>query len=172
MFNSFRSVDDKTKLRKLQLTDLMPFIMKLIVKSSEKELIGQIDSSADVYFIKQTIGNACGTIGLIHALCNNAAKLGFDSKFLMAFGEAHDESAQEGQTQAPPREDKLDLHFVAFVHKSGKLIELDGRKDGPIIHGSTTEDTLLEDSAEVVKKFMSRDPDSLKFTVIALVKPE
>lgn len=29
------------------------------------------DVSPDVYFIKQTIGNACGTIGMIHVLANN-----------------------------------------------------------------------------------------------------
>lgn len=33
--------------------------------------------SPDVYFIKQTIGNACGTIGLIHAVANNQAHLEF-----------------------------------------------------------------------------------------------
>lgn len=33
--------------------------------------------SSDVYFIKQTIGNACGTIGLIHAVANNKAQLEF-----------------------------------------------------------------------------------------------
>lgn len=33
--------------------------------------------SPDVYFIKQTIGNACGTIGLIHAVANNQGHLEF-----------------------------------------------------------------------------------------------
>lgn len=33
--------------------------------------------SPDVYFIKQTIGNACGTIGLIHAVANNKVHLEF-----------------------------------------------------------------------------------------------
>ena len=33
--------------------------------------------SPDVYFMKQTIGNACGTIGLIHAVANNQASLEF-----------------------------------------------------------------------------------------------
>lgn len=33
--------------------------------------------SPDVYFIKQTIGNACGTIGLIHAVANNQKHLDF-----------------------------------------------------------------------------------------------
>lgn len=43
---------------------------------------------------------------------------------LQAFGEAHEESAQEGQTVAPPRDDKLDLHFVSFVHNNGYLYEM------------------------------------------------
>ncbi len=33
--------------------------------------------SPDVYFMKQTIGNACGTIGLIHAVANNQKHLDF-----------------------------------------------------------------------------------------------
>jgi len=87
-----------------------------------------------------------------------------------AFGEAHEESAQEGQTQAPSRDEKVDLHFVAFVHQNGGLYELDGRKENPIRHGDTTEDTLLEDTALVVKKFMERDPENLNFTIVALAK--
>lgn len=38
--------------------------------------------SPDVYFIKQTIGNACGTIGLIHAVANNKAHLDFGELLL------------------------------------------------------------------------------------------
>ena len=38
---------------------------------------GQVCSS-DVFFIEQSIGNACGTIGLLHALgnCKDQLKLG------------------------------------------------------------------------------------------------
>jgi len=162
---------------------------------SESCLFGSEDQTSGLYFIKQTIGNACGTIGIIHALCNNDEKLGFDrekhlSKFFgdtkdlspeergkhletdEAFGEAHDEVAQEGQTRAPSRDDHVDLHFVAFVHHKGTLYELDGRRNAPVSHGPTTEDTLLEDTAEVVKKFMARDPDNLNFTVVALAKTD
>lgn len=38
--------------------------------------------SPDVYFVKQTIGNACGTIGLIHAVANNQAHLEFGEYFI------------------------------------------------------------------------------------------
>jgi ubiquitin carboxyl-terminal hydrolase L3 len=37
---------------------------------------------------------------------------------------AHEQSAQEGQTEAPNRDEKVDLHFVALVEKEGCLYEL------------------------------------------------
>lgn len=149
--------------------------------------------SSDVYFMKQTIGNACGTIGLIHAVANNQRHLEFEPNsplkaFLLqsakmspeekaAFLEkdesirvTHESSAQEGQTEAPSLDEKVDLHFIAFVNVEGHLYELDGRKPFPIVHGKTTDDTFLEDSAEVCKKFMARDPQELRFTVVALSK--
>lgn len=47
-------------------------------QEEEEKLKGQQQEvSPDVYFIKQTIGNACGTIGLIHAVANNQAHLEF-----------------------------------------------------------------------------------------------
>lgn len=164
-----------------------------INEKSETDKFGTEDTGSGLYFIKQTISNACGTIGIIHSLCNNAEKLGFDkekhlSKFFgdtkdltpeergkyletdSAFGDAHDQLAQEGQTKAPPRDERIDLHFIAFVHHNGTLYELDGRRGAPVKHGATTEDTLLEDSAKVIRKFMERDPNNLHFTVVALAK--
>ncbi|CAH2223848.1 ubiquitin carboxyl-terminal hydrolase isozyme L3 [Pelobates cultripes] len=164
-------------------------------RTEEEEKIksqGQ-DVNNSVYFMKQTISNACGTIGLLHAVGNNREKLCFESdsalkKFLEAslslnpeerarFLErdesirvTHETSAQEGQSEAPSIDDKVDLHFVAFVHVEGRLYELDGCKPFPINHGQTSDDTLLEDAIEVCKKFMQRDPDELRFTVVAFSK--
>lgn len=56
---------------------------------------------------------------------------------------AHQELAMEGQTEANPDE-KVNHHFVAFVEKNGHLYELDGRKDFPVNHGPTCQDTFLE----------------------------
>jgi len=39
-------------------------------------------------------------------------------------------------------------------------------------HGDTTPDSLLEDTALVVKEFMARDPTEVNFTVIALAKAD
>ncbi|XP_051566339.1 ubiquitin carboxyl-terminal hydrolase isozyme L3-like isoform X1 [Myxocyprinus asiaticus] len=149
--------------------------------------------SSEVYFMKQTIGNACGTIGLIHAVANNQRHLEFEPNsplkaFLLqstkmspeekatflekdeSIRVTHESSAQEGQTEAPSLDEKVDLHFIAFVNIEGHLYELDGRKPFPIVHRKTTEDTFLEDCAEVCKKFMARDPQELRFTVVALSK--
>ncbi|XP_053398669.1 ubiquitin carboxyl-terminal hydrolase-like isoform X2 [Mercenaria mercenaria] len=165
-----------------------------ITEQSESEKIGVENPAADgVYYMKQTVGNACGTVAVIHALANNTEQIKFEDnkhfkEFLeetsgkepnqiadilekdTAMGAAHEDSAQEGQTEAPSREDKINTHFIAFVCKNNELYELDGRKTGPVQHGSTAPDTLLEDTIKVVKKFMERDPTQLNFTLMALAK--
>ncbi|XP_077472769.1 ubiquitin carboxyl-terminal hydrolase isozyme L3 isoform X2 [Stigmatopora argus] len=164
-------------------------------KQQEEErlkLQGQVVST-DVYFMKQTIGNACGTIGLIHAVANNLAHLEFEPNSAMkkfveltckmspqergallekdeSIRVMHESSAQEGQTEAPSSDEKVNLHFIAFVNVGGQLYELDGRKPFPILHGKTTEDSLLEDASEVCKTFMARDPQEVRFTIITLSK--
>ena len=66
--------------------------------------------------------------------------------------------------------EKVNLHFIAIIHKDGCIYELDGRKPFPINHGSTSPDTFLEDAALVCKKFMDRDPSLLQFNIVALAK--
>ncbi|XP_068121102.1 ubiquitin carboxyl-terminal hydrolase isozyme L3-like, partial [Hyperolius riggenbachi] len=51
-----------------------------LFKAEEEEKIkshGQ-DVDSGVWYMKQTIRNACGTIGLIHAVANNKEKLHFE----------------------------------------------------------------------------------------------
>ncbi|XP_056910771.1 ubiquitin carboxyl-terminal hydrolase isozyme L3 isoform X2 [Takifugu flavidus] len=164
-------------------------------KQEEEDRIKQQpqDLSPDVYFIKQTISNACGTIGLLHAMGNNQKYLEFDpnsflkkffeSTFKMTPGERaaflekdeticvmHESSAQEGQTELPGIDEKVNLHFIALVNVGGQLYELDGRKAFPIVHGKTSEDTFLEDALGVCKTFMDRDPEEVLFTIVALSK--
>ena len=63
-------------------------------------------------------------------------------------------------------------HFIALVRHQGLLWEIDGRKKFPVAHGPTTADSLLEDATEVVKQYMARDPNELRFTMVALSKGE
>eukprot|EP00741_Cyanophora_paradoxa_P003538 tig00000711_g3436.t1 len=141
-------------------------------------------------FIKQTIGNACGTIGLLHATANNADALspaGYLKNFMekargstpqerAAFLQEDDEIehlhealANEGQSEVPEHDEDVDLHFVAFLHRSGGLYEMDGRAAGPLYHGPTTPETLLQDAVKAIEeRFMRADPDQLRFGMVAL----
>lgn len=70
------------------------------------------------------------------------------------FAKAHIEAATAGQSIVPgPDHLDTDLHFTCFVvapapeTKEQRLIELDGRRAGPIDLGACTEDKLLEVSS-------------------------
>ena len=58
--------------------------------------------------------------------------------------------------------------FISFVACDGCLYELDGRKSGPVNHGATTAETLLQDAVKVIQGFMQRDPDAVQFNMVAL----
>lgn len=154
-------------------------------ESSLKEFPGE------VFYTKQTIQNACGSIAVLHSIANNVGLLNlqdggaFAQYFLKAkqkspqeraklletdtaMKNGHESCGSEGQTEAPAAEDDVDLHFVCFVHKDGRLVELDGRKKGPIDHGPSSPDTLLNDAAEVVKEFTRKNPSVLQFNLMAL----
>ncbi|XP_022099560.1 ubiquitin carboxyl-terminal hydrolase isozyme L3-like isoform X1 [Acanthaster planci] len=170
------------------------------MKSAEEEMCAKIEKegqevSGSVYFMKQTIGNACGTIGVLHAVLNNQNEndfklAGIISEFAdktkgmdgaargaclendAGICEAHSSSAQEGQTQAPPAEESVKPHFVALVHVDGSLYELDGCKPFPVNHGQTSTDSFLKDAAGVCKKIMAIDPSEVNFNIMALTGGE
>ncbi|KAL1518359.1 hypothetical protein ABEB36_001994 [Hypothenemus hampei] len=153
----------------------------------------------DLFYMKQYVSNACGTIALIHCVANNAEHLdlqdGIFKKMLEESKDltpeekgdmlakynsnseagkliaAHQELAMEGQTEVNPNE-KVNHHFVAFIQKGGFLYELDGRKEFPINHGKTSDETFLQDAAKVCQEFMKRDCDDVHFTVMALAQNE
>ena len=150
----------------------------------------------DVFYMRQTIGNACGTIGVLHAVANARGAVAIaPGSFLDTFFQAtagmdaagrgaylehppagapsidaiHEAAAAQGATAAPPPEEDVNLHFVALSHVGGRLWELDGRKAGPVDHGPTSAATLLADAAAVVRReFVGRGGGSLQFSLIAL----
>jgi len=162
-----------------------------------KEEIKQIQDkgqvvSPNVVFFRQTIPNACGTIGLLHTLASNTDNISIEDgplKNLLdktkdltpderakvleedeELAKAHKTSASSGQTSTPREDEDVNSHFVTFIEKDGSLYELDGRKPFPINHGTCT--NLLQDSVGIIKKFMKRDPDNIQFTVIALASAQ
>lgn len=148
--------------------------------------------SDNLYYMKQTVGNACGTVGLTHAAlnCRDALKLTDNSFFAKFLAQTRDMTADEraealgSETHAEIREEHeaiasagvtdaaeaidTNLHFISFVGIDGCLYELDGRKSGPVNHGPTTPETLLQDAAKVIQLFMARDPDDVHFNIVAL----
>ncbi|KAM9998841.1 hypothetical protein ACTFIZ_002390 [Dictyostelium cf. discoideum] len=160
----------------------------------EKEIEekGQVLSDK-VYFMKQYIGNACGTIGVIHSVLNNANVIefnenGFFKQFLdkttslsteeraisllknSEIEKSHEISALQGQSNVPQEDEPVVLHFVSFVHVDGHLYELDGRKPFAINHGKSSAETLLKDTANVLQKMIDEDPKEIRFNLMGLVK--
>ncbi|XP_054975474.1 ubiquitin carboxyl-terminal hydrolase isozyme L1-like [Sorex araneus] len=146
--------------------------------------------SPKVYFMMQTIGNSCGTLGLIHSVGNNRDKLEFNDGSILkqllsemeklspqdratcfekneAIQAAHDAVAQEGQCRV---DDKVNFHFILFNNVDGHLCELDGLIPFPVNHGSSPADSLLRDAAKVCREFTEREPREVSFSAGALGK--
>ncbi|KAJ1390637.1 putative ubiquitin carboxyl-terminal hydrolase [Ochromonadaceae sp. CCMP2298] len=161
-------------------------------RRAQKEKIeaeGQV-VSPNVYYMQQTIGNACGTVGILHAIGNaqsvvdivpdsyldrlfkrTAAMSPADiASYLEADDEldgAHSSAATAGQSE---QQLDVDTHFVCFTQVDGHIYELDGRKSFPINHGESSPESLLPDACRIIKEFMDRDPGEVKFTIVALSK--
>ncbi|GAB2274207.1 Ubiquitin carboxyl-terminal hydrolase 3 [Dionaea muscipula] len=148
------------------------------------------DVSSKVYFMKQTVGNACGTIGLLHAVGNFTSEIKLsEGSFLERFFKsttnmdaleraaflendremevAHSVAASAGETEAS---DNVDTHFICFTCVDGALYELDGRRSGPVCHGISSPSTLLQDATKVIKQIIQKTPDSVNFNVMAISK--
>jgi ubiquitin carboxyl-terminal hydrolase L3 len=151
----------------------------------------------DALWYKQTIGNACGTYALLHALSNGVPentiaansplqRLQEATKHLNVVQRAqyfessdeleklHASVAERGDTEAPPAEEQTELHYVCLTKAkgSGDLYELDGRRKGPIRIASLAkdEDLLGPHALQRVTEFLQREGTSATFSIIALAK--
>ena len=151
------------------------------LRSAEAASATYAPSSSDTLWFKQTIGNACGTIGLLHSLANSSASSAIqpDSPLDTLFKKAratddaderakilvnskelqsvHAATASQGQSQAPEDLDNVLCHFIAFVRsEQGDLLELDGAygRKGPLIRGKKVDkqEDLLPVAVEFVKE--------------------
>jgi len=154
---------------------------------------GDASKVSSVYFMTQTIHNACGTIALLHSLGNKLDMIPLKEGSVLkdfyektaelsplekgqylenneAFIAAHEANALRGQTSAPNLEEEVDHHFVALVEREGRIYLLNGDKVGPLDEGPSSPETFLSDAAKVCLKFMAKNPECLKFTAVALAK--
>lgn len=124
-----------------------------------------------------------GTIQKIHAEKTPEER----SKLLETtplFADIHAEAAAGGQTAAPSADERVDLHFTCFVQapdgkareeeivaddSSQRLIELDGRRVGPIDRGVCTD--FLADAVQFVKEKYMAGSESMQFSMLALAPP-
>lgn len=158
-------------------------------------------SEKDIIWYKQTISNACGLMALLHAASNGYVRslvapgsdldklikealplTGLERAKLLETSEAleraHAVAAQEGDTSAPEATADIDLHFVCFVKStSGRLLELDGSRKGPIDRGLLAEDEDILSSKALdaaVRPFLKREEESGagegRFSLIALAQ--
>jgi ubiquitin carboxyl-terminal hydrolase L3 len=143
--------------------------------SSKPSYTGKGPSEPVVWF-KQTIGHACGSIGLLHCMINGPAKSYLSDGSIAArlreaaiplrmedraqmlydseeFEVAHQAVAEVGDTAAPSAAegDRLGQHFVAFVKEGGRLWELEGSRKGPLDRGALSdgEDVLSPRALEL-----------------------
>ncbi|KAG5915262.1 hypothetical protein E4U42_000072 [Claviceps africana] len=148
-----------------------------------------------VVWWRQTIKNACGLMGLLHAASNGPARNFIEQGSILdelirksmplppreragllektpALAVAHKEVASRGATSAPDAHDDVDLHYVCFVKGGdGALWELDGRRKGPIRRGELDEgEDMLSDKALSlgILKFLEREGEDLRFSALAL----
>ena len=144
--------------------------------------------------MKQYASNACGTIAAFHAILNIADeqkdlinKDSFFEKFIEAtksldpkqrgkyfqqnkeLEKVHKEAVDQGETEVS---EQVDTHFICFVEKDGFLYELDGTKNFPINHGECSKEDLLSKACTEIKKFMDRDPEEIKFTIMGIAPPQ
>lgn len=149
-------------------------------------------SSDPAVWSPQTIKNACGTMALIHALANGVDReslgSGAGSELIAGFAAAadrpqfleqnqilesiHEQVASQGDTEATGAEEDVDSHYVCLTTHGSDLVELDGRRKGPIVRASgVTSADLLEipEAIATIKEFIERESGNAGFAMLAMV---
>ena len=128
-------------------------------EDADKEPYTGCGPNEPVIWFKQTIGHACGSIGLLHSVINGPAvdfikrdsdlaairslaiPLEMTKRAEMLYNSepfelAHKSVEQAGDSAADPTGEREGGHFVSFVKSGGKLWELEGSRMGPLERGS------------------------------------
>ncbi|EOD52029.1 Peptidase C12 ubiquitin carboxyl-terminal hydrolase 1 [Neofusicoccum parvum] len=204
-FHDVYSIDEPSLLKAiprpaLALIFICPGKTYHAARDAELAALEAYDGSGEypVMWFKQTIREACGLMGLLHAVCNGGARayitpgssldefrraavplktkergeLLYNSE---ALERAHAAAAQLGDTEAPALGVDANGHFICFVKgDDGHLWELCGTK-GPIDRGELEEgdDALSERALRLgVRTFLEKAGDDPNFSLVALAPSE
>ena len=158
-----------------------------------------ISEDPTIYFANQTVNNACATQALIQIMLNKEEiEIGPELSMLREFtaempadmrGEAisnsesiraaHNSFSHQGFVSIEDPNEKKDgdaFHFVGYIEKNGRLIELDGLQRGPIDHGEIGAAGWLPKAREVMEKRMGEytagadGKTEIRFNLMAMVK--
>jgi len=149
----------------------------------------------EVVWYKQTIGNACGTYGILHAISNGPSRnhilpdspiatllakciplapsdraLALESSD--ALESSHAAAATQGQTSAPEATARVEHHYLCLVPSSQNSVYLmDGMRKGPIDLGIKLEkeqDMLDERVVRWLTDFLNKS-GKIEFSLMGLV---
>ena len=129
---------------------ILLFPLNDFFETSKDDASATEESQDEPVWFRQSIKNACGLYALLHSLSNNSQLLQKESKllqylqlhpssgnryadnptdeFVLSISETNADRFQSGQSRAPDADEDVNLHFVTFVEKDGKIYELDGRR--------------------------------------------
>lgn len=141
-----------------------------------------INHSEVPFYMHQSgeLDNACGLIAALHSFGNNLDNIKLDessilSKFfknakgknpkescsllenMKEFQQEHIKYASQGQSKLCDNQEQVRCHFIAFVYVNGKVVELDGTKNGPIvIKENIKDDEFISNVAAEIKDRLSK----------------
>lgn len=138
---------------------------------------------------KQTVENTCGTMALLHALANGAPEGAISPESLASAlladfknldeKERHkfvEENAQildihKSLSEAGNGEGaaKVDHHYVCLTRSGDELLELDGRRRGPIVRGRVSGSDVLPAAVSVIREYVERERENPSFAILAMV---
>ncbi|KAI4717826.1 cysteine proteinase [Aureobasidium sp. EXF-10727] len=169
------------------------------ISASKVEQGQEQEQDQGVFWVRQTIHNACGLYALLHAACNGSARTFIPNKtkepnsildkliktppnqqsnFLDTnahLEKLYADAANQGDTLPPENGVEVDWHYTCFAPSfdAHKLYELDGDRWGPLYRAD-----LLPDSADfdakaigLIREYFERETGDkeIQFNVMALV---
>ncbi|KAK2120139.1 Ubiquitin carboxyl-terminal hydrolase isozyme L1 [Saguinus oedipus] len=136
-------------------------------KKQIEEVKGQ-EVSPKVYFMKQIIGNSCGTTGLIHTVANNQVKLGFEEgSVLKQFLFETEKLSPEDRAKCFEKNEAIQQPMMPWHRRP---MSADGRMPFPVNYGASSEDTQLQDAAKVCREFTECEQGEVCFSAVASYK--